>query len=236
MILRTRFLGLALSLLSLGSFGAPAAAQQPPSLSPQQARQAAQAILDALQQRNGTRLYGLMADPIRQATTAARVQSRLNQQKRFDAAFVSGIIPGIDDTTVETRLNTATGSVPLTLVLDPRGKLLAWQLESGTTAIGQRAEAFVRDISANRLVSARSYLALPLQEELSPQAIAKKWADLQQMAGSFVGIRGALVAASGGDQQLVLVTIQFSRLTDNLFVIFDRDGRIIGVDFPRPSS
>ena len=44
-------------------------------------------------------------------------------------------------------------------------------------------------------------------------------------------IKSALVASQGGDQQLVLVTIQFGKVTDNLFVIFNRDGRIINVDF-----
>ena len=39
------------------------------------------------------------------------------------------------------------------------------------------------------------------------------------------------MASQGGDQQLVLVTIQFGKVTDNLFVIFNRDGRIINVDF-----
>ena len=44
-------------------------------------------------------------------------------------------------------------------------------------------------------------------------------------------IKSALVASQGGDQQIVLVTIQFGKVTDNLFVIFNLDGRIINVDF-----
>ena len=44
-------------------------------------------------------------------------------------------------------------------------------------------------------------------------------------------IKSALVASQGGDQQIVLVTIQFGKVTDNLFVIFNRDARIINVDF-----
>lgn len=234
MTLRNRLLGLTLSLLPMIGAAAPVAAQQQ-ALSSEQARQAAQAILDALQQRNGSKLYNLMAAPIRQATTPAKIQSRLSQQKGFDSAFVSGIIPGIDDTTVETRLSTAKGSVPLTLVLDAKGQLLAWELDNVSSTIKQRAEAFIGDISANRLVSARSYLSLAMQQELTPQALAKKWADLQRVAGSFQGIRGSLIAQSGGSEQLVLVTSQFSRLTDNLFVIFDAEGRIVGVDFPRPA-
>lgn len=231
---RSLLTGLLTSLLTLATPAMPVHAEAT-ALTTAQARQAAQAILEALQRRNGTRLYSLLADPIRQATNATLVQSRLNQLKPFEASFVSGVIPGLDDTTVETRLATASGSVPLTLVLDGQGKLLAWELDNPSSPIAQRAEAFVRDVAANRLVSARSMLVLGLQQELSPQQIASRWNALQQMAGTYEGIRGSLVASSGGDQQLVLVTIQFSRLTDNLFVIFDRDGHIVGVDFPRPT-
>jgi hypothetical protein len=34
------------------------------------------------------------------------------------------------------------------------------------------------------------------------------------------------------DQKLVIVKSQFSRITDNLFVILDGQNRIVGVDFP----
>ena len=44
-------------------------------------------------------------------------------------------------------------------------------------------------------------------------------------------IKSALVASQGGEQQLVLITIEFGKVTDNLFVIFNRQGRIINVDF-----
>ena len=44
-------------------------------------------------------------------------------------------------------------------------------------------------------------------------------------------IKSALAASSSAEQQLVLVTIEFGNMTDNLFVIFNRQGRIINVDF-----
>ena len=44
-------------------------------------------------------------------------------------------------------------------------------------------------------------------------------------------IKSSLAASSSNEQQLVLVTIEFGNMTDNLFVIFNRQGRIINVDF-----
>ena len=43
--------------------------------------------------------------------------------------------------------------------------------------------------------------------------------------------QNAVVSSKGAEQQLVLVTIEFGTVTDNLFVIFDAQGRIINVDF-----
>ena len=41
----------------------------------------------------------------------------------------------------------------------------------------------------------------------------------------------AVCLRAGSEQQLVLVTIEFGKVTDNLFVIFNSQGRIINVDF-----
>jgi hypothetical protein len=41
-----------------------------------------------------------------------------------------------------------------------------------------------------------------------------------------------LRSESSGDQKLVLVKIEFRRITDTLFVILDGRNQIVGVDFP----
>ena len=42
-----------------------------------------------------------------------------------------------------------------------------------------------------------------------------------------------MIASQGGDQQLVLVLIEFGNATSNLLVIFDERGQIINVDISR---
>ena len=46
-------------------------------------------------------------------------------------------------------------------------------------------------------------------------------------------MKDAVVASQGGEQQLVLVCVEFGNATTNLFVIFDDQGRIINVDISR---
>ena len=56
---------------------------------------------------------------------------------------------------------------------------------------------------------------------------------LSSVAGGFRQLKDAVIASQGGDQQLVLVSIEFGNATSNLFVIFDERGQIINVDISR---
>jgi hypothetical protein len=51
-----------------------------------------------------------------------------------------------------------------------------------------------------------------------------------------IAVRRILRSESTADLKLVLVNTQFTRTTDNLFVILDRTNQIVGVDFPIDSQ
>lgn len=61
----------------------------------------------------------------------------------------------------------------------------------------------------------------------------RKWTEIDTFSGGFRRVKDAVIASQGGDQQLVLVAVQFGNATSNLFVIFDSRGRIINVDISR---
>ena len=79
----------------------------------------------------------------------------------------------------------------------------------------------------------RSKLSLDLQEDLAPDDLRRKWLKLSSVAGGFCQWKDAVIASQGGDQQLVLVSIEFGNATSNLFAIFDERGQIISVDISR---
>jgi hypothetical protein len=62
------------------------------------------------------------------------------------------------------------------------------------------------------------------------------WQQLQRQAGDFQKITQTKLvrASSPAEQDLVMVTIQFARLTDDLILVFDQNKEIAGVDFPTP--
>ena len=74
---------------------------------------------------------------------------------------------------------------------------------------------------------------MELQQELVPADLERKWTKLSSVSGGFTKLKEAVVASQGGDQQLVLVSVEFGDATSNLFVIFDERGQIINVDISR---
>ncbi len=157
----------------------------------------------------------------------------MDSNPRVSSYRISEISRGMDDTTVEAFavVETRKGEVPLLLVLDDSGKLVAWKWVGTTLPIEETALKFVNDLNAGRWIAARYYLDLEFQQELTPQDLKRKWTKLERTLGGVKRVKSALVASQGGEQQLVLVTIEFGKVTDNLFVIFNREGRIINVDF-----
>ena len=200
-------------------------------LSASDATQAADALLTALQSRNAQSLFDLLSTPLQNATSVEAVKDRLKQAHRIKSSRVVAIYPGMDDTTVDVIAHTEAGSKELLLVLDDDGKLVAWKWLGETLPIETTALKFVRDLKAKRWIAARYYLSLDFQKEISPEDLERKWSKLSRVLGGVKRIKNAVIASQGAEQQLVLVTIEFGTVTDNLFVIFDAQGRIINVDF-----
>jgi hypothetical protein len=94
------------------------------------------------------------------------------------------------------------------------------------------AEQFVRALSTGNFITAHSFLSPSFQKEISPAALQSKWLGLQRETGSFVKVGRAVEAESTPDMRLVLVNVEFNRLTDSLYVILDANNQITGVDFP----
>ena len=203
------------------------------SLTPAKANASASALLQAIQTRSAQGIYNLLASPLKSATSVDAISKRLQSAPVIESFRVVEINPGLDDTTVETVAitNSGTRELPLILVLDDDGKLLAWKWVDTVLPIEQTALDFVKDLVAGRWVAARYYLDLDFQREISPADLERKWSKLARVLGGVKGIENALVASSSSEQQLVLVTIEFGAVTDNLFVIFNSEGRIINVDF-----
>ena len=213
----------------------PAAAEEltRTDLTPAQATAAAELLLEALKERQGDVMHDALAGPIQTSIDVNTVQARLDQRAAIDATRIVSVIPGYNTTTVDAVVTTASGEEGMLMVLDEDGKLLAWKWTDQIQPIETTALDFTRDLAAGRWIAARSKMSLQLQEELAPGDLERKWSKLSRVSGGFRKVKDAVIAHQGGDQQLVLVAIDFGEATTNLFVIFDERGRIINVDISR---
>ena len=213
----------------------PAAAQEATTtqLTPAQANAATKLLLDALKKKDGDGLHAKLADSVKGSVTVEAVQRRLDEKAAISDTRIVSVASGYSDTTVDAVVTTAEGDQPLILILDEEGKLLAWKWVGEAIPIETTALSFAEELAAGRWVQARSRLELNFQKELAPGDLKRKWTKLERVSGGFVKVKDAVVASAGGDQQLVLVSVEFGKATSNLFVIFDENGRIINVDISR---
>ena len=214
---------------------APLVAQQADvtGLSAADATKAAEQLLSALQQRQGSVVYDLLADAVQRSLSRDQVQQRLDRRQAILNSRVVGIASGYRTTTVDAVVTTAKGRENLLFVLDDAGQLLAWKWIDNVLPIERTALDFAADLAAGRWLQARSKLSLDLQQDLAPADLERKWTKLSTVSGGFRKLKQAVIASQGGDQQLVLVSVEFGDATSNLFVIFNQRGQIINVDISR---
>lgn len=100
--------------------------------------------------------------------------------------------------------------------------------------IEEIAEQSVEAIDQGDLIKARDNFTPALKAEISPQNLQKQWQAIEELAGPFKRIVKSEVrmGQTVDDPNLILVTIEFEKVTDDMFFIFDQKKQIIGVDFP----
>ena len=96
------------------------------------------------------------------------------------------------------------------------------------------AEEFVDAMASDDMERARKFLHPILQEELTVEALQQNWQELLAVTGEFQQrLSSSIIENPSTSETLVLVSIQFENLTDDMLVIFDSEGKTIGFDFPQ---
>ena len=195
-------------------------------------RIAAEKVLQQLRSGTAESRFAQFAPDIQRITSPERVQRQIERQPKVISWTISDIEPGVESSTVVVNLQTAAGKRELLLVLDQDGKVKGYHFN----VADQKAEAVVRQfmeaLTRGRYLDASGYLSTRLQAEIPASKLQVKWQRLQRVTGDFQQIKRIYPSETNESMKLVLVNVQFSRLTDNLYVILDPKNEIIGVDFP----
>ncbi len=212
--------------------GAPAARPTSAAAVELRARQSAEQILKAMRDGNAKLRYAQFSPDLQRMTSPWLVEMNMRRQPKVRSWTITSVIPGMESSTVEATLQTSAGQRSLLMVIDENGLLAGYHFN----VADQPAEKVVRDfmdaITNGRFVLASSFLSQELQEEISAAGLQRKWQHLQRRTGNFLKVRRIARSESTADMKLLLVNTQFTRTTDNLFVILDSRNQIVGVDFP----
>jgi len=206
---------------------------QPSSaISEARARSAAERILSALRNGDANARYAQFAPSLQRVSSPSMVAATISRQPKLLRWTITGVVPGVDSSTVEANLITSAGPRQILMVIDANGKLEGYHFNLADKRSEEVVGDFIRALSTGHYISASSFLSPSLQEEISQSQLQAKWQNLQRITGNFVQVKRIAPSESTADMKLVIVTVQFNRLTDNLFVLLDRSNQIISVDFP----
>ena len=206
---------------------------QPSSaLSEVKARAAAERILRALRDGDANERYAQFAPSLQRMTSPTLVQNHLRRQPKVQSWKITAISPGVESSTVEATLQTSAGVRDLLMVIDGDGRLEGYHLNVSDQPAEKVARGFIDAVIQGRYVAAMSFLSPDMQSEITAAGLQRKWQNLQRVTGNFVKVRKISRSEHTSDMKLVLITTEFTRLTDSLYVILDSDNSIIGVDFP----
>lgn len=246
--LRFSVVALALAALATGSLSAPSQAQgmgagstgtktaAPASNSSaaveQRARLAAERVLKALRDGNAEARYAQFSPDLQRMTSPYLIAMNMRRQPKVLSWVITSVVPGMDSSTVEAKLQTSAGERLLLMVIDEKGLLAGYHLNVADQPAEKVVAEFMAALTDGRFVAATSFLAPELQEEIPPATLQRKWQNLQRNTGNFIQVKRIARSESTAELKLVLVNTQFTRTTDNLFVILDSTNQIIGVDFP----
>jgi hypothetical protein len=195
-------------------------------------KEAAERILVALRNGDADSRYRQFAPSLQRVTSPTMIRQRMEMMPKLLRWTLGPVVPGQDSSTITARLVTSAGPRDLLMVIDANGRLEGYHFDAADQPAETVAKQFVELISQGRYISSNSLLSPELQSEIPPAAMQIKWQRLQRLTGDFVAIKQVFRSESSGDQKLVLVKIEFRRITDTLFVILDGRNQIVGVDFP----
>jgi hypothetical protein len=196
------------------------------------ARAAAERILRTLRDGDANARFAQFSRGLQAISSPSMVAATMRTQPKLLRWTITSIVPGVDSSTIEATLETSAGKRKLLMAVNADGKLQGYHFDASDRPAEKVVRDFMQALSNGHFISASSFISPGMQAEIRPAGLQQKWQNLQRITGQFVRVRQISLSEHTADMKLVLVTTEFTRLTDNLFVVLDASNQIIGVDFP----
>jgi hypothetical protein len=245
-----RFLSV-LMLTSIWSAGSlPINAQFPtdtPATSPTQPSNSAQEKQLLLVAEQFIQLLGKQDYDSAKATLAPALQSDWSAQRiqqlweedllvrtgSFQSIVKSKAIDAVNVQLIVVTVRFENGEEDLIVTVNPEQQIVGLDFPE-TKSIEEIATQFVDALAAGDYRKARGYLHPLLKAEAFPQKVQQEWEEMLKLTGPYKQQVGYQVR-KGSDMDgvdVVLVTLQFEKATQDLFLVFDDQKQIVNIDFP----
>ncbi|PZV27325.1 MAG: DUF3887 domain-containing protein [Snowella sp.] len=204
----------------------------------QDIKKQAEEFIELLGKNKSSQARAILAKKLQKNWTPEQIQALweaevISQFGPFQKVIRSKAIDIINADVVKVTTQFAKGSENILVTFNKNQEVIAVNWPSNKS-VEKIAEAFVNDIVAKDYARARGYLSPALKTEFFAENIEKSWTNLLERTGPFQKILaiqhqpGGTIAATN----VVIMKIQFEKVTDNLFIFFNQDKQIVNVDFP----
>ena len=204
----------------------------------QDIKKQAEEFVELLGKKKSSEARAILAKKLQKNWTPEQIQALwetevISQFGPFQKVVRSKAIDIINADVVKVTTQFAKGSEDILITFNKKQEVIAVNWPSNQS-IEKIAEAFVNDVVTKDYARARSHLSPALKTEFFAENIEKSWANLVKRTGPFQKILevqnqpGGTTAAAN----VVIIKIQFEKVTDHLFIFFNQDKQIVNVDFP----
>ena len=214
----------------------PVIAQTASAAQNQTLQEKATQIINLLGDRQYTKVREAVSPQLKAKLSAEQVeqiwQKLLTETGKLEKIVKSKVINTInaDLVVVTAKFEKTTGDFIVTF--NKTGQIVGVDFPK-LESIEQIAETFVNALATKDFARARGYLHPYLKVELFPQEMKQKWdAKIEQTGPVKRIVRiNTRTGSTADNTDVVIVTIEFAKSTQDMFVIFDEARRIVGVDF-----
>lgn len=144
----------------------------------------------------------------------------------------SSVIDVINADIVRVSVQFQRRTEDILLTFNKQQALVAASWSSGQS-IDAVVTDFIKALAQKDYGKARGYLSPLLKTEIFPTQIQEDWEKLLQTNGAFQKLSNIDIKPAGqlGTPDVVIVTVQFAKRSQDFFLFFDSTRRIVNVDF-----
>ena len=224
------------SVIPLQVLAVPHLAQATPNKETVNLSKKAENIILMLSQKNYAQVRSELAPGIQDYWTSEKIGQSwekrvIAEQGDFKKIITSRQVDIVNGNMVIVKTQFLNKTANLIITFNNRSEIVGFDFPE-KTSVEDIARSFTDNIGKKEYALARSYLHPFLKTEVFPAKLKARSEAFQARVGAYQKVLDIEVKPMSADQDLAIVKVQFAKGPQEVFLIFDKDKNIVGVDFP----